>query len=292
MTAPRNAGDGSKISSTPWSQAHLRDVTSQCGEDGVIERIFEIIGEGDRWCVEFGALDGKTLSNTYNLIHNRSWSGVLIEADRRKFRRLQKTYAGNPNAILLHQFVEFDGPNTLDRILATTPIPRSFSFLSIDIDGADYHVWESIEVVQPRVIVIEFNPTIPNDIEFVQAKDMAVHQGVSLLALVKLGAAKGYELVATTSWNAFFVRRELFEKFRLSDNSPAALHDDSKYRTRLFQLFDGTLVLDGCKTLLWQGLDIAPGRIQILPRFLRSFPAHPLVSFGVALRNRLRRGKV
>jgi hypothetical protein len=273
----------------PWYQEHLKDITSQCGEDGLIERIFEIIGEGDRWCVEFGAFDGKTLSNTYNLIHNRAWSGVLIEADRRKFRRLQETYAGNPNATLLHKFVEFDGANTLDRILATTQIPRSFSFLSIDIDGNDYHVWKSVEVYQPRVIVIEFNPTIPTDIEFVQAKDMAVNQGVSLLALVKLGRAKGYELVATTKWNAFFVRNELFEKFELADNSPAALHDGSAFQTRVFQLYDGTLVLDGCKSLLWLGLDISPHKIQILPRFLRSFPAHPLVYLGVEVRNFLRR---
>ena len=44
--------------------------------------------------------------------------------------------------------------------------------------------------------MVEFNPTIPADVEFVQPRDIKINQGSSLLSLTKLGQEKGYELVA------------------------------------------------------------------------------------------------
>ncbi len=63
---------------------------SQFGEDGIVEKIFQVIGAENRWCVELGAWDGVYLSNTYNLVE-QNWSAVLVEGDRRKFSALQKT---------------------------------------------------------------------------------------------------------------------------------------------------------------------------------------------------------
>ena len=64
------------------------DIKSQFGEDGIIEKIFEIIPLSDRWCVEFGAWDGQHHSNSWNLINNKDYSGVLIEANPGKFAEL------------------------------------------------------------------------------------------------------------------------------------------------------------------------------------------------------------
>ena len=33
--------------------------------------------------------------------------------------------------------------------------------LSIDIDGNDYHIFESLKKLRPRLIICEYNPTIP-----------------------------------------------------------------------------------------------------------------------------------
>lgn len=38
-----------------------KNVASQVGQDGIFEKMFEIIGINNRWCVEFGAWDGKHL---------------------------------------------------------------------------------------------------------------------------------------------------------------------------------------------------------------------------------------
>lgn len=57
------------------------DVTSSAGEDGIIAKIFNVASEESRWCVELGALNGTHDSNVWNLIRNKHWSGVLIEAE-------------------------------------------------------------------------------------------------------------------------------------------------------------------------------------------------------------------
>jgi hypothetical protein len=264
-----------------WWVPYISDVTSQHGEDGVIEEVFRRIGATNKWCVEFGALNGTHHSNTWDLITNRGWSGVLIEADPTYFEKLKEVYAALPRAHCLNEFVEFEGPHSLDAILARTPIPKDFDFLSIDIDGNDYHVWESLVEYQPRVVVMEFNPTIPTDISFVQPRDMSVQQGSSIKALIELGEKKGYTAVAVTGVNIFFVRSELFAKLGIDKSTIEELYPDTSLYTRVFQLYDGTLVLDGYKRLFWHNLPIDEDDIQVLPahqrRYLSGVSSHPVV---------------
>jgi hypothetical protein len=69
-------------------------------------------------------------------------------------------------------------------------------------------------------VVIEFNPTIPSEVAFVQA-DANLNQGASLRALVELGNRKGYRLAAATSWNAIFVVEEDWERLQIEEDSVA-----------------------------------------------------------------------
>ena len=252
---------------------YRKNITSEHGEDGVIEKIFEVIGEESRFCIELGALDGTHGSNVWSLIKEKEWSAVLIEADQTYFEKLQKEYAGNDKVAAVNAFVSFEGGTALDALLARTPIPKNFDFLSLDIDGNDYHLWDSMQKYVPRVVVVEFNPSIPNDISFIQPRDMAVQQGSSLRALVGLSRLKGYELIATTETNAFFVLKELFPRFGIVDNSLDALHTDHHYETKLFQLYDGTLVLAGNDELLWHRVKIDQSKLQVLPKWERIYPA-------------------
>jgi hypothetical protein len=252
--------------------SYRRIITSQYGEDGVIEKIFEIIKDGDKWCVEFGAGDGKTLSNTYNLVLNKQWRAVEIEANKNLYKKLLQTYNGKSQVTCFNKKIDFEGKDTLDNILLKTPIPRDFDLLSIDINGNDYHIWDSIEIYRPKVIIIEYNPTIPNDVEFVQPRDMKINQGSSLFSLVKLSREKGYELVAVLEVNALFVKAKYYPLFKIKDNSVDLIRKSHQYETRLFQLFDGTLVLTGYRSLIWHALEINQKRIQVVPEFLRKEP--------------------
>ena len=244
---------------------------SQFGEDGIIERIFEILPKNEKyWCVEFGAWDGKHLSNTYELIKNKHWNGILIEGNSKKFQDLKRTFGNTNNAILINEFVAFEGNHTLDNIIEKENIPVDFDLLSIDIDGNDYHVWESLKKHQPRVVVIEFNPTIPSDIEFVQEKKESLNHGNSLLSLIKLGKTKGYELIATTTCNGIFVRKDLFDLFEITDNSINSMWENYD-APRIFQLYDGTLALTDEFKLLWHNKPVNKFDLQAVPKSLRYF---------------------
>jgi len=148
---------------------------------------------------------------------------------------------------------------------------RAPDLISIDIDGRDWHVWRSLTGFRPRVVVVEFNPSIPNDVLFVQDENFSFNHGCSLRALVALAKEKRYELVATTDWNAFFVEESEFPKFQIDYNSIDAMHDGSAYQTKFFQLYDGTLVIAGCTKLLWKGWPISLEDIQVVPLALRRF---------------------
>jgi hypothetical protein len=202
-----------------WLLEFKRNVHSQTGEDGIIQEILEVLPCNNNWCVEFGAWDGLFLTNTRHLIESKGFSAVLIEADKKRFHELQRNYSQN-NVTTINRFVGFEEGDNLDQILSDTPIPYDFDILSIDIDGNDYHVWKCVSKYRPKVVVIEFNPTIPTHIRFVQPADPSINQGASLLSLVELGKEKGYELVSVLPFNAFFVREEYYSLFQLESNAP------------------------------------------------------------------------
>ena len=177
-----------------------RSVFSDWGEDGAIDRLFDVIGTTSRYFVEFGAKDGFEKSNTANLRVHEGWHGLLMDA------------AAQPDHPLVkHEFITAENVND---VFARHGVPHSFDLLSLDIDGNDYWVWKAL-TYRPRIVVIEYNiffaldvsKTITYDPKHVW--DKSSYHGASLAALRKLGDTKGYELVHTDSWapNAFFVLR-------------------------------------------------------------------------------------
>jgi hypothetical protein len=273
-----------------WASQYIRNVASQSGEDGIIEKVLGALPDRTGWCVEFGAWDGKHLSNTYNLIANHGYAGVLIEANEARCQQIGQTFAGRKDVHAVNAFVGFGPDDNLDKILARTPIPKDFDVLSIDIDGNDYHVWAACEVYRPRVVVIEHNPTIPTGVEFVQERDPKVMHGSSIKSLATLGKRKGYELVAITRYNGVFVDGQYLPRFGIADNSVRALRDDDSDVTHIFCGFDGLVFLTGSRRLPWHDIPYRVSAVQQLPRFLRDWPENygpvKAQAYGVYLRLR------
>jgi hypothetical protein len=250
---------------------YASNVSSQDGEDGIIEFIIKTIAPDNSYCVEFGAWDGKYCSNCFNLIENRGWAGAMIEANSEKYKELVQTYANNPKVSCVNKFVQFDSPNSLDDILDEVQAPAHLGVLSIDIDGNDYHVWKSLKRYHPELVVIEFNPTVPNDVIFVQERAHHVTQGCSLLALILLGKEKGYELVCCTRWNAFFVKKEKYPLFGIQDNLIFRMYAPIQ-DGRIFQGYDSYIHVAGFDRLVWKGrLPVSSENFQVLEKDQRVF---------------------
>jgi hypothetical protein len=251
------------------------NITSQHGEDGIVAKILAIIGARNQWVAEIGAWDGKHLSNSWALINAGRWHGVLVEGDAERCATLRATYAGLDRVTVRNAYVGTDGnsPQSIDRLLAETAIPEDFDVLSIDIDGNDYHVWQAMTRYQPRVVIIEYNPTAPNDVVFVQDADAQLNQGASLLALIRLGKKKGYELACVTASNGIFVRADDFPKLGIADNDIDAMRCDDG--PRLLLGYDGTVFTTGLDYLPWTHVKLDPEDLQILPKALRRYRYEP-----------------
>lgn len=250
--------------------AWKRDVHSQCGEDGILEQLLARLGIERGYFVEFGAWDGRHLSNCAALA-DRGFAGCFIEGDRTRFGDLLKAYPGRTDIARVEAFVGIEGESRLDAILARVGAPAAPSVLSIDIDGMDYHVWASLSDFVPAICVVEFNPTIPAHVLFAQAPDPGVHQGCSLAALWRLGQEKGYALAAATEFNGIFVRAELCTAHGIATYIPEEVKPRT-YETALFHGFDGEVYATGDCTLLWHGVRFDAADLQILPEPLRQFP--------------------
>lgn len=180
---------------------HGSDVYSQFGEDGMIEVIFAEIVPRTKICVEFGASDGQSCSNTRNLWMHCGWQGLLIEGNTDLYVDLRRAVRGQA-AAALREYIRPDGEHSIDAILAARNIVE-VDFMSIDVDSMDYVIWEHMSI-KPRVVCIEYNQSIPPHV--------SIHQeswrdcfGASAKALLDLGLSKGYQLVGMNKANMFFV---------------------------------------------------------------------------------------
>ncbi len=191
------------------SATELR-VFSQNGEDGVLAEIFDRIGPGDRFFVEFGAEDGLE-GNTRFLREVLGWRGAYIEADPDQHQRLTDRVDPLTCTVVCSMVT----PQNIESLLEQAGVPAAFDLLSIDIDGQDYYVWRAIERFRPRVVVIEYNAGLAPGRALVEPAgrgpwDRTDHFGASIEALTALGRSKGYRFVHAdlAGINAFFVADE------------------------------------------------------------------------------------
>lgn len=202
--------------------AHEFKIFSQNGEDGMLLWLISKVKAPSRTFVEFGIGGGREC-NTANLVLNFGWRGLMMDGsasnvkNARMFFKYLMPYSAYAALDIRHEFVTRENINSL---IASSVAAKNADILSIDIDGNDYWVWEAIECITPRIVVMEYNSTYgptrslttPYDPAFdTYAEDrLGLYHGASLSALVKLGQRKGYAFVGCDSFgaNAFFVKNE------------------------------------------------------------------------------------
>lgn len=240
---------------------------SQRGEASTVIQFLGKLPTRDGWCVDVGA--GTGWSNTRNLIE-AGYRAILFDADPKECEKLRQSFPENVEVCCATVDTFID--RLIEDFSGLESIPSDFDFVSIDIDGNDYHVWKAMTGHQPKIVCIEFNPTIPTEVHFVQPADMNVMQGSSLYALVQLGKEKGYELAAVHPFNAIFVRKDLYHFLGIPNNDPRVLRQDLGFVTFMFTGYDGTLFLAGNERLPWHPVQWDAAKMQPLPRWFRKYP--------------------
>jgi hypothetical protein len=193
-------------------------VSSQWGEDGIIEHLVQNVPIDRKIFVEFGVQDYRE-ANTRFLLMNRNWSGLVMDGSPTNIAVIkQDPIYWRYNLKAASAFVTRENINDAIR---EQGIAGDIGLLSVDIDGNDYFVWDAIDCISSRIVVAEYNSlfgadaavSVPYNPNFFRTKAhySNLYWGCSLSALAHVGDKKGYELVGcnTAGNNAFFVRRDV-----------------------------------------------------------------------------------
>ncbi len=202
-------------------------IFSQFGDDGIIQFLIdklEIDYEYQNF-IEFGVEDYSE-ANTKFLLLNNNWSGLILDSSNENIENIKKNnFFWKFELEAIKSFITKENINS---IIANSNInKKKIGILSIDIDGNDYWVWKEINVIDPLIVIVEYNSTfgfekkisIPynQDFERSKAHHSNLYWGASIEALKFLAKQKGYKFLTTNSAgnNAYFIKENIFDKIKL-----------------------------------------------------------------------------
>ena len=196
-------------------------VYSQWGEDGIIDWLINKFPEIPNSFLEIGTENYKE-SNTRFLLVNKNWDGFLIEADKAAVKNIKSQRVfWKHNLRIENQFITKDNINT---IIKKIEVPKKLGLLSLDVDGVDYWILSNLSVLEPSIIVCEYNSlfgqkksiTVPYKKNFIRSDEhySNLYYGASIKAFIELMKKKNYFLIGTNSAgnNAFFIKKNLWNK--------------------------------------------------------------------------------
>lgn len=199
-------------------------VYSQWGEDGLIQHLINQVEIERPIFIEFG-VEKYVESNTRFLLVNNNWSGLVMDGSEENIH-----YIKNDPIYWRHNLkaeCAFVDQQNIDELIRRNGVAGDIGLLSIDIDGNDYWIWDSLTVVSPRIVVCEYNSlwgadqavTTPYDPSFIRTRAhySNLYYGASIAALTQLAGKKGYSLVGSNKAgnNVFFVRNDLLADMKV-----------------------------------------------------------------------------
>lgn len=220
-----------------------KNITSQCGEDGIIEEVFRLLNITSGSVLDIGASDGVWHSNTFSLL-KRGFSVYAIEAsDNAKKMFELKTKFQNLYPIQAKLTINKDDPTHINNILNTLGVPEELEFMSIDIDSIDPWVLKDIDR-KPKFFVAEIEPRkYPTDNVWHDAtgnrKTNPPQNLTGFGPMYSIAKSKGYHFIGQSAQNIFFLRNDLLSTLNcleitsvheLSNFDPAYLSKEDKKR--------------------------------------------------------------
>jgi|TARA_A200000113_G_scaffold218954_1_gene227117 hypothetical protein len=232
-------------------------VSSQWGEDGIIQHLVKSIEIKNKVFFEFG-VEKYTESNTRFLLQNNHWKGLVIDGSDENISYIKNDPIYWKNNLKAE--CAFITKDNINQLITKNGINGDIGILSVDIDGNDYWIWKAIDCISPRIVICEYNShfgdtykvSIPYDNNFVREKKhhSNIYYGASISALDFLAKKKGYSLVGSNlaGNNVFFVRNDLMtdtkaltpkEAYRVAqfrearDESGSLTFNDIKFNLKL-----------------------------------------------------------
>ncbi len=204
---------------------------SQNYEDGMIVEIFRRIKPATQTFVEIGVENGSE-TNTTALLSD-GWRGWWFEGNPKSCASIRSQLNSMPSmASRLSLREAFISPDNIQTLFEEQSVPSEVDLFSLDIDLDTYHIWAALKNFRPRVVVVEYNASLPPSQKWIhpykpnQMWDGSQAFGASLKAYELLGREYGYSLVSCdlTGINAFFVRDDL-----LGDNFAGPFTAENHY---------------------------------------------------------------
>ncbi len=235
LTAMRQARTGGDRSRLEWSGYKIH---SQSDEDGIVAEIFRRIGAKHRTFVEFGCETG--LENNTHALVDQGWRGLWIEGYPDYVTGVRGNFHEQLTSGQLCLQQSYVNKRNINDLIATAGFSGEIDFLSIDIDSNDYHVFEAINVINPRVVCLEHNQEYQQGEHWVMpynedyrwdSSSGRADYGASLAAMAALAERKGYRLVGCglCSANGFYVRQDLVGRLFPGPYTAARLFNPMDY---------------------------------------------------------------
>lgn len=191
-----------------------KKVYSQNGEDGVLEKLVEIIkiNKMNGYYVEFGTEDGSQCNTRY-FREKFNWTGLLMDGSNENLKiNLHKETILFSNILSL--FSKYNVKNEID-------------ILSEDTDYNDYYIVEEIlKKYRPKILVHEINQqpgdlcvTVPKENRLI-FWDGSNYHGASVCAFWCLAKNNDYTMVYCdkNGVNCFWLRNDLIENYLKLNN--------------------------------------------------------------------------
>ena len=210
-------------------------IYSQTDEDGIIHEIFKRIGTTNKKFIEFGV--GNGLENNTLALLFQGWKGLWIEGSSGFCTAIREGFARTVQQGVLQVENAFITTNNIDQIIARHIKDSEIDLLSVDIDGNDFHVYDAIRSVSPRVIVFEYNAKMGYFIRYCMHYNEEYvwngtdNFGMSLKFLEDEMRRRDYALVGCNLFglNAFFVRCDLLNDKFLAPYTAEQHYETPKY---------------------------------------------------------------
>jgi hypothetical protein len=236
---------GEKLPSI-WEQGFR--IFSQFDEDGILVFLLAVVGIEAGKFIDIGGGDGICASNCANLALNFGFHGLFIDKDPDKIERGERFYRNHPDTRLyppLFRQVMVKRTN-VNQAIRNAGFTGEIDVLSIDIDGNDYWIWDALECINPRIVVIETHVefgmnsiVVPYDENYTWERGLhPQYLGASPVAMTKLARRLGYRLVGANrfGFNAFYVRNDLGKDLIPEIEVNELLrHERNKERIKLFE---------------------------------------------------------